>query len=176
MTSYDRANYSRFRSGILSVSENGYGKRTRSDGFCLWPRWSGSLRCRRGRNGPIVGAAQVADGDEIMLISDKGTLVRTRVDEVSIQGRNTQGVRLIRLKDGEKLVGLEAVQDPEQTLSVVNESEESHPEWKTVNRMVPGTVTSKLTPVLGEARNHSKHARLSRGLLTEVDSFRSLLR
>ena len=77
------------------------------------------------RNGPIVGAAQVADGDEIMLISDKGTLVRTRVDEVSIQGRNTQGVRLIRLKDSEKLVGLEAVQDPEQTLSAVNESDES---------------------------------------------------
>ncbi|MEC8331014.1 MAG: DNA gyrase C-terminal beta-propeller domain-containing protein, partial [Pseudomonadota bacterium] len=75
--------------------------------------------------GPIVGAAQDADGDEIKLISDKGTLERTRVDEVSVQGRNTQGVRLIRLKDGEKLVGLEAVQDPEEGLSEVNESEDS---------------------------------------------------
>ncbi|MEC7581820.1 MAG: DNA gyrase C-terminal beta-propeller domain-containing protein, partial [Pseudomonadota bacterium] len=84
-----------------------------------------------------VGAAQVADGDEIMLISDKGTLVRTRVDEVSILGRNTQGVRLIRLKDGEKLVGLEAVQDPEQTLSVVNESGESPP--RVENRESDGT-------------------------------------
>jgi DNA gyrase subunit A len=49
-----------------------------------------------------------------MLISDKGTLVRTRVTEVSVQGRNTQGVRLIRLKDGENLVGLEQVDEPEE--------------------------------------------------------------
>ncbi|MGB1668106.1 MAG: DNA gyrase subunit A [Pseudohongiellaceae bacterium] len=114
---------------ILSVSENGYGKRTRSDEFPVYGRGGQGVIAMQAsdRNGPIVGAAQVADGDEIMLISDKGTLVRTRVDEVSVQGRNTQGVRLIRLKDGEKLVGLEAVQDPEETLSEVNESEDSQP-------------------------------------------------
>ncbi len=114
---------------ILSVSENGYGKRTRSDEFPVYGRGGQGVIAMQAsdRNGPIVGAAQVADGDEIMLISDKGTLVRTRVDEVSVQGRNTQGVRLIRLKDGEKLVGLEAVQDPEDTLSEVNESEDSQP-------------------------------------------------
>ncbi len=124
---------------ILSVSENGYGKRTRSDGFPAYGRGGQGVIAMQAsdRNGPIVGAAQVADGDEIMLISDKGTLVRTRVDEVSIQGRNTQGVRLIRLKDGEKLVGLEAVQDPEQTLSVVNESDESPP--RVENRESDGT-------------------------------------
>ena len=49
-----------------------------------------------------------------MLISDKGTLVRTRTDEVSSQGRNTQGVRLIKLKDGENLVGLERIQEPDE--------------------------------------------------------------
>jgi DNA gyrase subunit A len=65
------------------------------------------------RNGSVVGAVQVCETDEIMLISDKGTLVRTRVDEVSVQGRNTQGVRLIRLKNDEKLVGLEQVDEPE---------------------------------------------------------------
>jgi len=114
---------------ILSVSENGYGKRTRSDEFPVYGRGGQGVIAMQAsdRNGPIVGAAQVADGDEIMLISDKGTLVRTRVDEVSVQGRNTQGVRLIRLKAGEKLVGLEAVQDPEETLSEVNESEDSQP-------------------------------------------------
>ncbi len=114
---------------ILSVSENGYGKRTRSDEFPVYGRGGQGVIAMQAsdRNGPIVGAAQVADGDEIMLISDKGTLVRTRVDEVSVQGRNTQGVRLIRLKDGEKLVGLEAVQDPEETLSEVHEAEESQP-------------------------------------------------
>ena len=124
---------------ILSVSENGYGKRTRSDEFSVYGRGGQGVIAMQAsdRNGPIVGAAQVADGDEIMLISDKGTLVRTRVDEVSIQGRNTQGVRLIRLKDGEKLVGLEAVQDPEQTLSVVNESDESPP--RVENRESDGT-------------------------------------
>jgi DNA gyrase subunit A len=114
---------------ILSVSENGYGKRTRSDEFPVYGRGGQGVIAMQAsdRNGPIVGAAQVADGDEIMLISDKGTLVRTRVDEVSVQGRNTQGVRLIRLKDGEKLVGLEAVQDPEETLSEVHEAEDSQP-------------------------------------------------
>ena len=114
---------------ILSVSENGYGKRTRSDEFPVYGRGGQGVIAMQAsdRNGPIVGAAQVADGDEIMLISDKGTLVRTRVDEVSVQGRNTQGVRLIRLKDGEKLVGLEAVQDPEETLSEVHEAEDSKP-------------------------------------------------
>ena len=114
---------------ILSVSENGYGKRTRSDEFPVYGRGGQGVIAMQAsdRNGPIVGAAQVADGDEIMLISDKGTLVRTRVDEVSVQGRNTQGVRLIRLKDGEKLVGLEAVQDPEETLSEVHEAENSQP-------------------------------------------------
>jgi DNA gyrase subunit A len=114
---------------ILSVSENGYGKRTRSDEFPVYGRGGQGVIAMQAsdRNGPIVGAAQVADGDEIMLISDKGTLVRTRVDEVSVQGRNTQGVRLIRLKEGEKLVGLEAVQDPEETLSEVHEAEDSQP-------------------------------------------------
>ena len=114
---------------ILSVSENGYGKRTRSDEFPLYGRGGQGVIAMQAsdRNGPIVGAAQVADGDEIMLISDKGTLVRTRVDEIAVQGRNTQGVRLIRLKDGEKLVGLEAVQDPEETLSEVHEAEDSQP-------------------------------------------------
>ncbi len=69
----------------------------------------------------------MTDSDEIMLISSKGTMVRTRVDEVSIQGRNTQGVRLIRLKEGEKLVGLERVDEPAEDLveAVADVSDES---------------------------------------------------
>ena len=58
------------------------------------------------RNGDIVGAVQVHEAEEIMLISDQGTLVRTRVEEVSSQGRNTQGVTLIRVSSDEKLVGV----------------------------------------------------------------------
>jgi len=102
---------------ILSVSENGYGKRTRVEDFPVYGRGGqGVIGMQTSdRNGRVVGAAQVFDGDEIMLISDKGILVRTRVDEVSVQGRNTQGVRLITLKDGEKLVGLERVDEPEES-------------------------------------------------------------
>ncbi len=101
---------------ILAVSENGYGKRTSVDEFPVKGRGGlGVIGIQASeRNGAIVGALQVSDGDEIMLISDKGTLVRTRVDEISLQGRNTQGVRLIKLKEGEVLVGVERVEEPEE--------------------------------------------------------------
>jgi DNA gyrase subunit A len=102
---------------ILATSENGYGKRTPVDEFPTHGRGGqGVIGMQTSeRNGAIVGAIQVFDGDEIMLISDKGTLVRTRVDEVSSQGRNTQGVRLIRLKDEERLVGVVRVTEPEDS-------------------------------------------------------------
>ena len=102
---------------ILTVSENGYGKRTSVEGFPIYGRGGqGVIGMQTSdRNGAVVGAVQVEESDEIMLISDKGTLVRTRVDEISVQGRNTQGVRLIRLKEGEKLVGIEQVDEPEET-------------------------------------------------------------
>jgi DNA gyrase subunit A len=64
------------------------------------------------RNGKLVGAVQVFEGDELMLISNQGTLVRTRTDEVSVLGRNTQGVRVIRTKDGESIVGVERIDEP----------------------------------------------------------------
>jgi DNA gyrase subunit A len=101
---------------ILAVSKNGYGKRTRVEEFPVKGRGGqGVIGIQPSqRNGAIVGAVQVFDGDEIMLISDKGTLVRTRVDEISVQGRNTQGVRLIKLKEGETLCGVERVEDPEE--------------------------------------------------------------
>jgi len=101
---------------ILAVSENGYGKRTAVEEFPVKGRGGqGVIGIQASqRNGAIVGAVQVTDGDEIMLISDKGTLVRTRVDEISLQGRNTQGVRLIKLKEGETLVGVERVEEPEE--------------------------------------------------------------
>ena len=61
------------------------------------------------RNGYLVGAEQVWDGDEMMLISNQGTAVRTRVEEVSVQGRNTQGVRVIRTREGEALVSISRI-------------------------------------------------------------------
>ncbi len=76
------------------------------------------------RNGRLVGAVQVLDGEEIMLISDQGTLVRTRVAEVSSLGRNTQGVTLIKLASDETLVGLERVQEPSEVEGEELEGEE----------------------------------------------------
>ncbi|MGL5701188.1 MAG: DNA gyrase C-terminal beta-propeller domain-containing protein, partial [Kluyvera sp.] len=64
------------------------------------------------RNGSVVGAVQVEDSDQIMMITDAGTLVRTRVSEVSVVGRNTQGVILIRTAEDENVVGLQRVAEP----------------------------------------------------------------
>ena len=99
---------------ILTASENGFGKRTALDEFPLRGRGGQGVIAQvyNERNGKLVGAIQVQDGEEIMLITDQGTLVRTRVDEVSSQSRNTQGVTLIRLTNGEHLVGIERVQEP----------------------------------------------------------------
>ena len=99
---------------ILTASENGYGKRTPVEEFPQYKRGGQGViaMITNERNGPLIGAVQVVDGEEIMLISDQGTLVRTRVAEVSSQSRNTQGVTLIKLTNGEKLVGLERVQEP----------------------------------------------------------------
>ena len=101
---------------ILTVTENGYGKRTAVADY------SAKSRSTRGvisikvseRNGPVVGAVQVASTDQIMMITDAGTLVRTRVSEVSIIGRNTQGVTLIRTAENEHVVALQRIADPEE--------------------------------------------------------------
>lgn len=100
-------------SQILTASEHGFGKRTPVGDFPLYRRGGQGViaMVANERNGPLVGAVQVIEGEEIMLISDQGTLVRTRVAEVSSLSRNTQGVMLIRLGNGEKLVGLERVQE-----------------------------------------------------------------
>jgi len=91
---------------ILTSTENGYGKRTNVDDYPLKGRGGqGVISIKTNeRNGKIVGAVQVQNDDEFMMITDNGTLVRIAVAEVSEMGRNTQGVRLIRLTRGEKLV------------------------------------------------------------------------
>ena len=101
---------------LLTASENGYGKRTRMEEFPIRGRGAqGVIAMQTGkRNGALVGALQVFDGDEIMLISDQGTLVRTTADGVSEVGRNTQGVRLISLREGEQLVELERIVETDE--------------------------------------------------------------
>ncbi|AMA46837.1 DNA gyrase subunit A [Pseudomonas alabamensis] len=99
---------------ILTASERGFGKRTPLSKFPRRGRGGQGVIAMgtKGRNGNLVGAIQVHLGEEIMLISDQGTLVRTRVGEVSSLGRNTQGVTLIKLASDETLVGLERIQEP----------------------------------------------------------------
>ena len=98
-------------SPVLTATENGYGKRTAADDYPLYGRGGQGVIAIQvtDRNGPVVGAVQADDSDEVMLISGGGTLVRTRVNEISVMGRNTQGVRLISLTKDEKLVGIERI-------------------------------------------------------------------
>jgi DNA gyrase subunit A len=102
---------------VLTISENGFGKRTAVSEFPTKGRGTQGVIAMQisERNGVIVGAIQVFDGDEIMLISDQGTLVRTRAAEVSLVGRNTQGVRIIKTKEGERIVSLERVAESDTT-------------------------------------------------------------
>jgi DNA gyrase subunit A len=118
---------------ILTITENGFGKRT------ALTEYPAKSRATKGvvsikvsdRNGPVVGAVQVEDLDEIMLITDNGTLVRTRVKEVSVIGRNTQGVRIIRTVEDEHVVALQRIDEieeedvPEGTEETSEESIES---------------------------------------------------
>ena len=122
------------------MTENGYGKRTPLSEYPAKSRATKgvvSIKVSE-RNGSVVGAMEVIDGNEIMLISNKGTLVRTRVNEVSTVGRNTQGVRLIRTADDEKVVGLQRIDeiDEDEVLidgEVVTEEGETAAEDNTEN-------------------------------------------
>jgi DNA gyrase subunit A len=97
---------------ILTATENGYGKRTPVDDFPVQGRGGQGVIAIQttDRNGRTVGALQIETEDEIMLISSNGTLVRTGVEDISIMGRNTQGVRLIRVESGQRLVGLARIE------------------------------------------------------------------
>ncbi|TXL19835.1 DNA gyrase subunit A [Methylococcaceae bacterium HT5] len=107
---------------VLNVTENGYGKRTRLEEFTRHKRGGQGMIAMQTseRNGKLVGAVLVADNDEIMLITGGGVLVRTRVNEISVVGRNTQGVRVIRLGSKEKLIGVDKIDG-------LTEDEESEP-------------------------------------------------
>lgn len=109
---------------VLTASSNGYGKRTAVTEFPTKGRGNKGLiaMSTSTRNGDLVGAVQVFEGDELMLISNQGTMVRTRADEISQLGRNTQGVRVIRTKEGEFLVGVERIDEPDP--EVVFESDD----------------------------------------------------
>jgi DNA gyrase subunit A len=110
---------------VLTVTENGFGKRTKVDDYPRQGRGGqGVIGIQTSdRNGSLISAIEVSSEDDIVLISDGGTLVRTNAGEISTLGRNTQGVTLIRLRKGEKLVGLQRIQ-PEDVETDDGETEE----------------------------------------------------
>ena len=101
---------------VLTASEHGFGKRTKVDEFPVKGRGTqGVIGMQTSeRNGELVAAVQTFEGDELMLISDLGTLVRTAAEGVSVLGRNTQGVRLINLRGEELLVGAARIAEQEE--------------------------------------------------------------
>jgi len=96
---------------VLNITENGFGKRTRLSDFpCHKRGGQGVIAIQTTeRNGDVVGAVLVSDDDEIMLITDAGTLVRTRINEITVVGRNTQGVTIIKLGKNERVVGVDRI-------------------------------------------------------------------
>jgi DNA gyrase subunit A len=121
---------------VLVATENGYGKRTVMEEYPVQKRGGQGVIAIQtsGRNGNVVGAVAVSDDDEIMLITDSGTLVRTPVNDVSQMGRNTQGVRLIRLSEEERLVEVERIEnlaqaeDKDSSIDAPSDPQEELPE------------------------------------------------
>ena len=111
---------------VLTVTENGFGKRTATTEYPVHGRGGqGVISIQTSeRNGAVVGAVQVTDEDEIMMITDGGTLVRNRVADVSRMSRNTQGVIMIRLSKQEKLIGIERIENLESDESEPGDEDE----------------------------------------------------
>jgi DNA gyrase subunit A len=119
---------------ILTASENGFGKQSRNEDYPLRGRGGKGVIAIQmsARNGALIGAVQVFDGDEVILISDQGTLVRTRASEVSVLGRNTQGVTLIKVQEGENLVQVARVaetmeEDAEEGADLISQESVADP-------------------------------------------------
>jgi DNA gyrase subunit A len=125
-------------STILTATENGYGKRTETDAYPIKGRGGqGVIAIQTSeRNGKVVGAVQVFEQDEIILISEGGTLVRTHTNGVPVVGRNTQGVKLINLAEDEKLVGLQRVAEIEGVADFESDSSSEETEQNSDENMV----------------------------------------
>ena len=101
---------------ILTVTENGFGKRTRTEEYRVQSRSGKGILTIKAtdRNGPVVYSYQVTDQDQLMIITGQGKIIRLRVGDISVIGRNTQGVKLIDLAEGERVVGVAKVMEDEE--------------------------------------------------------------
>jgi DNA gyrase subunit A len=107
---------------ILSVTANGYGKRTSASEYRKQSRGGKGILAMRltDKNGDIIQIKPVSDKDDLMIITDKGQVIRTKISGISLLGRATQGVKIIRLKEGESVVAVEKIVDPEEDVDVVD--------------------------------------------------------
>jgi DNA gyrase subunit A len=112
---------------VLSITNSGYGKRTDSDEYRVQSRGGKGIITMKttDKNGEVIGVKAVSNEDDLMVITDKGQVVRIRIKEISTMGRNTQGVRLVRLKEGEKVVACQSLAEKEE------ESEDASPDKET---------------------------------------------
>ncbi len=137
---------------ILTITENGFGKRTALEEYPAKSRATKgvvSIKVSE-RNGKVVGAVQVEEQDEIMLITDNGTLVRTRVNEVSVIGRNTQGVRIIRTSETELVVALQRIDEIQSDDVIDGTVEEGTPAAEVNTDVVVDSPESEATDEVGE--------------------------
>ncbi|MBP9680040.1 MAG: DNA gyrase subunit A [Bacteriovorax sp.] len=106
---------------ILSVTANGYGKRTSVSEYRKQSRGGKGILAMRltDKNGDIIDIKPVTDKDDLMIISDKGQVIRTKISGISLMGRTTQGVRLIKLKESELVVAVEKILDPDEEIETV---------------------------------------------------------
>ena len=113
------------REQVLAICEKGFGKRTRLEEFRAQNRGGKGIILidASERNGPCVGIALVKDDDELMVITDRGQVIRTKVAEIRETGRNAQGVKVMTIDEGERLVGFERLADAETDASVLPEAE-----------------------------------------------------
>ncbi|WP_127715464.1 DNA gyrase subunit A [Halobacteriovorax sp. HLS] len=111
---------------ILSITENGYGKRTAASQYRKQTRGGKGILAMRltEKNGEIKQIKPVSDKDDLMVITDKGQVVRTKISGISLMGRATQGVRIIKLKEGESVVSVEKIIEPDEDDSIETTSEE----------------------------------------------------
>ena len=110
---------------ILSVTENGYGKRTQASEYRKQSRGGKGILAMRltEKNGDIIEIKPVTDKDDLMIITDKGQVIRTKIAGISLMGRTTQGVRIIRLKEEEKVVAVEKILEEEEHVGEVEVKE-----------------------------------------------------
>lgn len=148
---------------ILIACENGFGKRTFIDEFNTQNRGGGGVIAIKTseRNGALVRATKVEPEDDIILISDKGTLVRTPVEHVASSGRNTQGVTLIRLSKDEKLVAMARVENEENADELIDAMREDGTfevdgqEQQDINKVAGESATADVNDAIDMANDYS---------------------